>query len=290
MLFFVFSPILTLVRPQIRSFNIPELPEVETVKRGLEIILGNKAKISEISILNPKLRFPVPGKLKSIAKGKEILSLSRRAKYLLFELEDYILSSHLGMTGTWRVFDNDRKKHDHIDIKLVDGRILTYHDTRKFGLFEYFKKGSAYHRFSHLGPEPLSVEFDTDYLWQKTRGKEIAIKNLIMDQKTVVGVGNIYAVESLFSSGIKPEKKSRNVTKKQIDLLVPQIKKILSEAIEAGGSTISDFKKAGGDSGYFQHQFKVYGRKGLPCVSCGKILENVVIGGRASVWCRRCQK
>ncbi|MCO4792361.1 MAG: bifunctional DNA-formamidopyrimidine glycosylase/DNA-(apurinic or apyrimidinic site) lyase [Bacteriovoracaceae bacterium] len=269
---------------------MPELPEVETVKRGLEEILGANPVIKSIKVLNPKLRFPVPKALQTKVKNQKILAVKRRAKYLIFELKDFILYSHLGMTGTWRVFENDRKKHDHIEIILKDGRKLTYCDPRKFGLFEYTKKDEDYHRLDHLGPEPLGTEFSFDYLWQRSRKKEVAIKNFIMDQKIVVGVGNIYAVESLFLSGIRPTRKTKNITKKECEFLIKNIKDTLKKAINAGGSTISDFKQAGGDSGYFQHRFNVYGKSEHPCPRCKNFLKNTVLGGRSSVWCPGCQK
>ncbi|MGB0452483.1 MAG: bifunctional DNA-formamidopyrimidine glycosylase/DNA-(apurinic or apyrimidinic site) lyase [Bacteriovoracaceae bacterium] len=269
---------------------MPELPEVETVKRGLEEILGTKAVIKKIKVLNPKLRFPVPSEVSKLIKNAPIQKLSRRAKYLFFELDKYVLSSHLGMTGTWRIYADDRKKHDHVEIHLEDGRVLVYADPRKFGLFEFFKKSEDYHRLGHLGPEPLSDEFNSEYLWEKTRKKQVAIKNLIMNQEIVVGVGNIYASEALFLTGVRPTRKSGKITKKECEELVIHIKSVLDKAIQAGGSTISDFKKAGGDAGYFQHSFKVYGREKEACSVCSTTIKNTTIGGRSSFWCPSCQK
>ena len=268
---------------------MPELPEVETVKCGLELILGHDAIIDSIEIIDSKLRFPVPNKAKILSKNQRLKSLSRRAKYIIFELDDLYLCSHLGMTGTWRI-DEGRKKHDHVKINFKNKETIVYNDPRKFGLFEYFLKGEKYHRFNHLGPEPLEDEFNEDYLWGKIKNRSTSIKNLIMDQKVVVGVGNIYAVESLFATGIRPTKKAKYVTKKQLSCLVEEIKNVLDKAIKSGGSTISDFKQAGGESGYFQHEFKVYGREGEECFACKSILKNTIIGGRASVWCPACQK
>lgn len=268
---------------------MPELPEVETVKNGLTKLLGEDAQIERIEVVNQNLRFPVPADISDIGQGKIIKRMNRRAKYLLFDLEDIILCSHLGMTGTWRLL-SEKKKHDHIHIYLKDKRVLTFNDPRRFGFFEYFKKDESYHRFLHLGPEPLSHKFDFDYLWPMTRNKEVAIKNFIMNQEVVVGVGNIYAAESLFDSKIKPQRKSKTIKKEELKLLIKNIKKTLKRAIHAGGSTISDFKQAGGESGYFQHEFKVYDRKGEPCLNCQRLLKNVVLGGRASVYCPYCQK
>lgn len=270
---------------------MPELPEVETTKNGLLELLGPDQVINKLEIKCAELRWPVEKSLVNKVKNQKIRTLTRRAKYLLWHLDNGVLISHLGMTGTWRLAPKgSEKKHDHIFIHLKDGRRLAFNDPRRFGLLEFSDSEANYHRFSHLGVEPLSEEFSLDYLWPLMRNKQVAIKNFIMDQKYVVGVGNIYAVESLFLSGIRPTRKTMKVTKKEAELFIKHIKETLRVAIEAGGSTISDFKNTNGQSGYFQHNFQLYGREGEACYKCGKTLKNTTLGGRQSVWCGQCQK
>ena len=270
---------------------MPELPEVETVCRGLEKIVGEQSEIKEVRLHRRGLRQDF--NKKSIAKshGQKITAIRRRAKYLLIELEKDLLVSHLGMTGSWRLKE-DKRKHDHIEIYLQDGRCLVYHDPRRFGQFDLLPMGSWQQdqRFCALGPEPLDERhFTADYLLAKIEKSSSTIKGLIMDQKIVVGVGNIYASEALFLAGINPKTKGREIKKKQVRLLVHGIKEVLSEAIRCGGTTISDFRQAGGSKGYFQNHLYVYGKQGEKCCFCSSTIESQVIGGRNSFWCASCQ-
>lgn len=272
---------------------MPELPEVETVKRGLESILGpGPVSIVQIQLGVKKLRYNPQIELLSQVKGQQLRAVRRQAKYLLFELESHYLLSHLGMTGSWRI-ENDQRKHDHIQIYLSDGRILTYHDARRFGMFEVFPKSAlkSHPRFVGLGPDPVvDLGFSGDYLYQKFRGKTAPVKVLIMDQRVVVGVGNIYANEALYLSSINPLKKASKVTRQQCQLLAKATVDVLNDAIECGGTTISDFKQAGGSEGYFQNFLLVYGRDRELCRFCDAPIRSAVVGGRNSFWCPRCQK
>ena len=270
---------------------MPELPEVETVKEGL-VALGVPGQvIEEVVYYRDNLRNALPVALHECIPGAKIDSIKRRAKYLLFETSVGTIISHLGMTGTWRKEKHESlKKHDHIAIRFSDFYLI-YNDPRRFGFFDFLPLGEEKNIYlDHLGPEPLSETFNPDYLFAITKKREAPIKNVIMDQKVVVGVGNIYACEALFRSKIKPQKMSRRVSKAKLQELVSNIKDVLGEAIAAGGSTINDFKQAGGDSGYFQHQFDVYGREGEACNSCNDLIKNIKLGGRSSFYCSSCQK
>ncbi len=270
---------------------MPELPEVETVKRGLEKIIPANTKIKSIELLRADLRFPMPQEIPQKFKNQEILRIERRAKYLLFHTSNNTLINHLGMTGTWREFQ-DAKDHDHIYLNLSNGLKLAYRDPRRFGILDFARKDQwqKHKFFSHLGPEPFDREqFTADYLFQQCKRRKVAIKTLIMNQVLVVGVGNIYASEALFRAAIRPRKSCHRLTKRDCERLVLAIREILQKAIDAGGSSISDFKSAGGDSGYFQHSFQVYDRKDKPCFVCETPIQAAVVGGRSSYWCRSCQ-
>lgn len=272
---------------------MPELPEVETVKEGLKEILSVGEVIQSIEYLRKNLRDELPSEIPKIFKGAKIESLDRRAKYINFRTNKGVLVSHLGMTGTWRVLEGtERRANDHILIHFRDFS-LVYNDPRRFGVFDYFlnEDEAEFKRYKSLGPEPLdSIEFHFEYIWKKSRKRKSPIKNFIMDQKIVVGVGNIYAVEALFSSGIRPTRKTDKLTQSEMKLLVKEIKKNLRQAIKSGGSTISDFKQAGGESGYFQHSFKVYDKEGESCVKCkSSKIKKIVQAGRSSFYCSNCQ-
>ena len=272
---------------------MPELPEVETVKRGLESLIKMPgSQILKIESGDKKLRYhPNSSLLKKIC-NKEIKNLTRKAKYLLFELDDYILLSHLGMTGSWRI-EKDQRKHDHIRIFLSDGRILTYHDPRRFGMFEVLKKETwtQDQRIAGLGLDPVEDdEFCGEWLYEVSRNKTVPVKVFIMNQKFIVGVGNIYASEALFLSGIHPLKKAGRLSKEQCQRLADAIVEVLLDAIHWGGTTISDFKSAGGSEGYFQNLLLVYGRDKEECVFCNQMIQSQTIVGRNSFWCPKCQK
>ncbi len=271
---------------------MPELPEVEIVKRGLSEILVDQPKIVRIEFMRKDLRDPMPmARLKKL-EGAQILTVHRRAKYLIIETDRGGILSHLGMTGTWRVAGKgEERDHDHIYLHLSNGLRLAYRDPRRFGIFEDIdlEHQEKNKRLSALGPEPLDDDFNAGYLKNKLSEKQTSIKVAIMNQEVVVGVGNIYASEALFRSGIRPDKKAGRVSKTQVQLLVQEIKRVLTLAIEAGGSSISDFKNSSGQSGYFQNNFQVYDRKGEPCVVCATPIRSSVLGGRSTFWCRKCQ-
>jgi formamidopyrimidine-DNA glycosylase len=277
---------------------MPELPEVETVRRGLENLWRSHPKIIDVKLKRKDLRFPFPKKLKENLCGRKILGVRRRAKYLLIDTEDGVLLSHLGMTGSWRevklgeIDPYDDDPHSHVELVLHDGRKFIYRDPRRFGMLDYFSRAreSTHPRLKQLGPEPLSEDFDGEYLFQKSRKRATPLKVFIMNQEVVVGVGNIYASEALFRAGIKPTKLAGKISQVESQKLVSAIKEVLKDAIEAGGSTISDFYQADGDEGKFQDLFRVYDRNGDPCATCKTKIKTKVIGGRSTYWCPSCQR
>ncbi len=272
---------------------MPELPEVEVVRRELSELTKEKPRIEKIEFLRRDLRDPMPIKKLQSLQGARILAVKRRAKYLLIETEKGGILSHLGMTGTWRLaVKGDELLHDHIYLYLSNQMRLAFRDPRRFGIFETYDmqnlKSSP--RLKVLGPEPLDAEFSADYLWTKLRGKKAPIKTTLMDQKVVVGVGNIYASEVLFQSHIRPSRRADRVTKDEVQVLVQNIKKVLELAIEGGGSSISDFAGTQGESGSYQDSHQVYGRDSEPCVVCKTRLKLTVMAGRSTFWCPKCQK
>jgi formamidopyrimidine-DNA glycosylase len=272
---------------------MPELPEVETMRRGLEEVLRAQPIITKIELMRADLRDPIPVKKVQSLVGERIIAVERRAKYLLLKTPKGSLLSHLGMTGTWRAaLPGDERLHDHIYMHFSDGLRMAYRDPRRFGIFDFVAVGAelTHPRLKNLGYEPLTEAFTGEALWKLLRGKSVAIKIAIMDQKIVVGVGNIYASEALFDAKIKPTTPAFKVSQEKCDRLVSSIKKILRESIEAGGSSISDYEKFSGESGYFQKRFRVYDRENSPCVVCGRKVRAQVLGGRSTFWCSSCQK
>jgi formamidopyrimidine-DNA glycosylase len=271
---------------------MPELPEVEVVRSGLQEILKHHPIIEKIEFKRSDLRDPIPIKKIQTLIGEPILSVKRRAKYLLLWTKKGAMLSHLGMTGTWRVAPlGDERSHDHIYIYFSGNLRLCYRDPRRFGCFDFIQNPIEEHdKIKVLGPEPLSPDFIGEFLWNSLRNKQVALKVAIMDQKIVVGVGNIYASEALFAAGLKPTLTAEKLSKDRANILVAEIKKVLNLAIQMGGSSISDFAQASGESGYFQKNFKVYGRAGEPCVRCGGAIKSKVLGGRNTFWCANCQK
>lgn len=270
---------------------MPELPEVEVVKRGLQEILKDQPVIEKFEFNRKDLRDPLPIKELKKLVGERILKVERRAKYLLFWTSKGVMLSHLGMTGTWRLAPpGDERAHDHIYIYLSKNRRLAYRDPRRFGIFDFTQDPHLHGRLAILGPEPLQSEFTGEMLWLALRKKETALKVAIMDQKIVVGVGNIYASEALHSAGIRPHIAANKLSRIRAEKLVAEIKKILTLSIEKGGSSISDFAQTSGESGYFQTVFQVYGRDGQECFKCGGVLKSEFLGGRNTFWCSRCQK
>ncbi|MEZ5691255.1 MAG: bifunctional DNA-formamidopyrimidine glycosylase/DNA-(apurinic or apyrimidinic site) lyase [Rickettsiales bacterium] len=280
---------------------MPELPEVETVRRGLEkSLIGSK--IEEVILRRNNLRSEFPGDFALSLKGQKIKSISRRAKYLLFSFEksellvDINLIAHLGMSGRFSIIKTNEsvefQKHDHVIFLLDNGYSLVYNDPRRFGLMTICDTGSIdrHKLLSHLAPEPLGNGFNEEYLKEQLKRHSAAIKPVIMDQKVVVGVGNIYASESLFISGISPLRKANTITNDEISRLVQAIKQVLTAAIEAGGSTLKDFAHVSGEEGYFQHKFHVYGKDGKNCGECGAAIISIKQAGRATYYCANCQK
>lgn len=270
---------------------MPELPEVEVVRQGLEEILKHHPRLEKVELKRADLREPIPFKKINSLVGSRINSVERRAKYLILWTDNGGMLSHLGMTGTWRVAPKgDERLHDHIYLHFSGSLRLAYRDPRRFGCFDFVQHPLESHKkLKDLGPEPLSSEFTGADLWQSFRGKKIAVKAAIMDQKTVVGVGNIYASEALFAAGIRPTLSAEKLSRGRAEVLVQEIKKILNASIESGGSSISDFAQASGESGYFQTTFRVYGRESEKCLKCGHVVKAKVIGGRNTFWCPRCQ-
>lgn len=273
---------------------MPELPEVETVKNYIAPLITGK-KFSEVKIIKPNLRITIPNDLPKIATEQTIQKVTRRAKYIVINLENQQnIILHLGMTG--KIFAKQQKpqitKHDHLLFSLNDQSYLIFNDVRKFGLVTYAADTElkTHKLFNHLGIEPLVSKFTGAYLLALCKGKDLAIKKLIMEQKNVVGVGNIYASEALFLSGVHPELAAKELNLAQAELLVKNIKKVLKAAIKAGGSTIKDYQLVNGESGYFQHSFKVYGRENKPCKACETPIKRIVQAGRSTFYCESCQK
>ncbi len=271
---------------------MPELPEVETTKKGIAPYVVGET-VSNIIIRERKLRWPIPTSLKRSLKNQLIRKLRRRAKYLLFYTDKGCMILHLGMSGNLRVLDNTipHEKHDHVDIVFESGHLLRFHDPRKFGSILWTKDDPLEHKLlNQLGPEPLSNEFNVDYLFAKSRKRTLAVKTFIMDSRMVVGVGNIYASEALFRAGIKPTQKAGSVSKARYELLTTEIKNVLSEAIEKGGTTLRDFYNGDGKPGYFSQELNVYGREGEPCKKCKKKIKMIRLGQRSTFFCSHCQK
>lgn len=270
---------------------MPELPEVETVRSGLEPIVCGQ-RIAQVVCRIDRLRRPLDPALDELLRGQQILSLVRRAKYLLFVLDQGSLILHLGMSGVLRVVDGDLPpvKHDHVDIVFENEKILRFNDTRRFGLLLYVQSDPFKHPLlTSLGPEPLAVDLAEDYLYTRSRKRQLAIKNFIMDQKVLVGVGNIYASEALFAAGIDPRCPAGRLSRLKAVRLLKCIQAILAEAIVAGGTTLKDFRQSDGKPGYFKQQLQVYGRKGAQCVHCGAEIQQIVLGQRSTFYCCQCQ-
>jgi len=273
---------------------MPELPEVETVCRGLDAMIKN-ATITKVTLRRKDLRFPFPPNFAKHVAGRTIKSVTRRAKYLLFALDNgQLMLAHLGMSGRFSVETKSPKSlqtHDHVIFSLSDGRSVIYNDPRRFGLMTILSNNELYtHKLlAHLGPEPFSDAFNAKYLASELRKRKGAIKTALMDQTLVVGVGNIYASEALFLARIHPEKPALSVANKA-DLLIAMIRKVLGAAIESGGSSLRDFLHVSGEAGYFQHQFKVYNREGEPCFVCNIPLRGIRQAGRSTFYCESCQR
>jgi formamidopyrimidine-DNA glycosylase len=283
---------------------MPELPEVETVKKGLENILVNKI-IKGINLSGFSLRFPIPKNLVSLASGKKIVSIGRRSKYILFNLSENIsLISHLGMSGSYRILSQEEsksykaKKHDHIIFQFEDFKVV-YNDPRRFGYIFITDKDPKDHRsIACLGPEPMSNNFNEAILAKSFYKKERPVKNALLDQTIISGLGNIYVCEALFRSKINPKKKIKQLVysngspKNSLIVLKNKINEVIKESILLGGSSLKDFSNTEGKMGYFQNTFSVYGREGELCVSkdCDQKIVRIVQSGRSTFYCPKCQK
>ncbi|WP_341502683.1 bifunctional DNA-formamidopyrimidine glycosylase/DNA-(apurinic or apyrimidinic site) lyase [Gallaecimonas sp. GXIMD4217] len=269
---------------------MPELPEVETTRRGISPhLLGQRIK--RIEVRQPGLRWPVPEAL-ALLEGQVIDRIERRAKYLLLETAMGSALVHLGMSGALRILTQAQEpaRHDHVDLVLESGLVMRYTDPRRFGAWLYVPPGEQHELLARLGPEPLSEAFDGQRLYGLSRNRRIPVKTFIMDNAVVVGVGNIYANEALYLAGIDPRRAAGQISRERYDRLAEAIKQVLARAIEQGGTTLKDFTAADGKPGYFAQQLNVYGRKGQGCPGCGSELREVRIGGRSTVFCVECQK
>ncbi len=269
---------------------MPELPEVEVTRQGISPYLVEQ-QVTALVVRNSSLRWPVPDIAQQIV-GQTIRDVRRRAKYLLIDTDAGTTIVHLGMSGSLRVLPRNTpvEKHDHIDLELANGRILRFNDPRRFGAWLWCELPEAAHPLlSKLGPEPLEECFNASYLIQALSNKKRAIKLCLMDNQVVVGVGNIYANEALFSSGIHPQATANKLDKDRLTLLVAEVKQVLAQAIKQGGTTLKDFTNADGKPGYFAQTLNVYGRGGESCHHCGNLLSEIKLGQRTTVFCGICQ-
>jgi formamidopyrimidine-DNA glycosylase len=275
---------------------MPELPEVETTRAGLAPHLEGR-RVRSVLLRRPDLRWPIPPEVAERLPGQRIAAVRRRAKYLLLDTDAGSALLHLGMSGSLRVLPAKTpvREHDHVDLALDSGRVLRFNDPRRFGCLLWQEPGETHALLRALGPEPLSDAFDGtafngDYLFARSRGRSAPVKSFLMDQRVVVGVGNIYAAEALFAAGISPLRAAGKVSRERYGVLADEVKRILAHAIARGGTTLRDFIAPDGAPGYFEQELAAYGRGGEPCPRCGRPLKQAMIGQRASVWCGHCQR
>ena len=269
---------------------MPELPEVETTKRGIRPYLEGSSIVS-ILVRNPNLRWPVSQEINEIS-GQRVLAVHRRAKYIIITLDNGSILVHLGMSGSLRVLTERAAmlKHDHIEIVLDSGNLIRFNDPRRFGCLLWTTDWATHKLIRRLGPEPLTNAFSVDYLYAAARSRTTSIKQLIMDSRVVAGIGNIYANEALFLSRIHPKRAAGSISKKRLSALVDNIRGVLRAAISRGGTTLRDFVGSDGNPGYFKHQLFVYGRQGQACKCCAKELKGIRQNGRMTIYCSYCQK
>ena len=269
---------------------MPELPEVETTRRGLEPLITDR-KILSVHIRKKKLRWDIPSHLKWTLNSKTIKKISRRAKYLLIHFNHGELVMHLGMSGSITVVNSSEalKKHEHFEIKFDNKTSLRFHDPRRFGSILWQQPNETINLLKNLGPEPLSYEFDEDSLFESSIGKSRTIKSFIMDSNVVVGVGNIYASESLFLAKISPKRKAGKISRKRLIVLTNSIKNVLTDAINNGGTTLNDFSNVDGNPGYFSQVLSVYGRDGMSCLRCNGKIKKIIQNQRSTYYCPKCQ-
>ena len=269
---------------------MPELPEVETTRRGLAPHLIGR-RVLAVTV-RKALRWPVPDALRETLPGQRIDDIERRAKYLLVHTRAGSALLHLGMSGSLRVLQADTPPglHDHVDWHLDSSRILRYTDPRRFGSQLWQPPGEVHPLLGNLGPEPLGPDFDGDYLWKLSRGRKTAVKLFLMDQSVVVGVGNIYAAEALFAAKIHPKRVAGQISRERYARLADEVKRILEYAIGRGGTTLRDFINPDGAPGYFEQELFVYGRAGEPCKVCGTKIRAITLGQRSTFFCPHCQR
>jgi len=275
---------------------MPELPEVETTRRGLAPHLVGR-RVAGVVLRRPDLRWPIPAEITDVMPGQRIHAVRRRAKYLLLDTDAGTALLHLGMSGNLRIVPKTvaPTAHDHVDILLqaaprTAAKILRFNDPRRFGCLLWQPFGETHPLLRALGPEPLSDAFDGEHLFAASRGRRVSVKTFLMDQSVVVGVGNIYAAEALFAAGIVPTRAAGRISRERYERLAQAVKAILAHAIRRGGTTLRDFLAPDGAPGYFEQELTVYGRAGEPCHRCGGLLKQARLGQRASVWCPRCQR
>lgn len=271
---------------------MPELPEVETTLRGIKPHIHLK-KVTQVIVRRPRLRWDIPQNLHEILLGQTLKQLERRSKYLLLHFEKGTLIIHLGMSGRLQILSKflPPQKHDHVDIYFDNQKYLRFTDPRRFGAILWTNEAHTLHPLlANIGPEPLSNDFNGDYLWKKARGRKISVKAFLMDGKIVAGVGNIYAIEALFLAGIHPHTSAGKISKERYQILVHAIQTVLKNAIKKGGTTLKDFIKPSGSPGYFQIKLNVYGKEGEACPNCRTTLKGIKTGQRSSVFCPNCQR
>ena len=270
---------------------MPELPEVETTRRGIAPHLEGR-RLRGVVVRDARLRWPVPEDLDRRIRGRRVKAVRRRGKYLLIDLEGAgTLLLHLGMSGSLRLVACRQPPgpHDHVDLRIEGGRCLRLTDPRRFGALLWTPAPDTHPLLRDLGPEPLSAGFDGAALWRRSRGRRVAVKNLLMDSRVVAGIGNIYANEALFRAGIHPARAAGRISKARYARLAQALREVLGEAIRAGGTTLRDFVRSDGRPGYFHHTLAVYDREGAPCPRCGHPIRRMRLGQRSTFYCPRCQ-
>lgn len=283
---------------------MPELPEVETVRRGLAPVMEGQV-IARAQVNRPDLRWPFPPDMAARLTGRRVMALRRRSKYILADLDSgETLLIHLGMSGRMLVsgdplglFVNDHpmaEKHDHVVLDMANGARITFNDPRRFGAMDLLETATAdlHKLLSVIGPEPLGNDFNEPYLVAALKGRNTPVKSALLDQRIVAGLGNIYVCEALFRARISPQRRAGQIAATRVAAMVPIIRQVLAEAIEAGGSSLRDFRQADGELGYFQHSFDAYGREGEPCRApgCNSTIARIVQAGRSSFYCPKCQR
>jgi formamidopyrimidine-DNA glycosylase len=269
---------------------MPELPEVETTKRGIAPFVTGRV-VESVLLRRKDLRWPIPRAITMKLPGQRIEVVERRAKYLLLHTAAGSALLHLGMSGSLRLTDPalPPRPHDHYDLVLDSGKALRFNDPRRFGSLLWQAPGEVHSLLQNLGPEPLGDTFDGDWLWNASRGRSAAVKTFLMDQSIVVGVGNIYASEALFAAGVHPKRAAGSVSRVRYARLAAEVRRVLEYAITRGGTTLRDFLAPDGAPGYFEQELAVYGRAGEPCRTCGTPIRAAVVGQRMTYWCPRCQ-